>query len=76
MTIKEWIDNFGDSLSEILEEKGMTQRDLAKDAGLPISSVNAYIRKQSPPGIKAIINMAYALDMSVDELIDFGERIE
>ena len=76
MTIKEWIDNFGDSLSEILEEKGMTQRDLAKDACLPISSVNAYIRKQSPPGIKAIINMAYALDMSVDELIDFGERIE
>ena len=76
MTLKEWIDNFGDSLVGILEEKGMTQRDLARDSGLPIGSINAYIRKQSPPGIKAIINMAYALDMSVDELVDFGERIE
>lgn len=76
MTLKEWIDNFGDNLVEILQEKGMTQNDLVRDSGISAGSINAYIHKQSPPGIKAIINIAYALDMSVDELIDFGDRIE
>jgi transcriptional regulator with XRE-family HTH domain len=76
MTLKEWIDNFGDNLVEILEEKGMTQNDLVRDSGISAGSINAYIHKQSPPGIKAIINIAYALDMSVDELVDFGDRIE
>ena len=76
MTIKEWINVFSDNLVDILEERGMTQMDLAKDSGLSVGSINAYIHKQSPPGIKAIINIAYALDMSIDELIDFGDRIE
>lgn len=76
MTLKEWIDIFGDNLASLLEEKGMTQHDLVADTGLSAGSINAYIRKQSPPGIKAIINIAYALDVSIDELIDFGDRIE
>jgi transcriptional regulator with XRE-family HTH domain len=76
MTLKEWIDIFGDNLAEILEEKGMSQYDLANDANLSPGSVSAYINKQSPPGIKAIINIAYSLDMDVDELVDFGDRIE
>lgn len=76
MTLKEWTDAFGDNLSELLEERGMTQHDLVIDSGLSAGSINAYIRKQSPPGIKAIINIAYALDVSVDELVDFGDRIE
>jgi transcriptional regulator with XRE-family HTH domain len=76
MTLKEWTDTFGDNLSELLVERGMTQHDLAMDSGLSAGSINAYIRKQSPPGIKAIINIAYALDVSVDELVDFGDRIE
>lgn len=76
MTLKTWIDTFGDNLADLLEERDMTQLDLAKDSGVSVGSINAYIRKQSPPGIKAIINIAYALDIDVSELIDFGDRID
>lgn len=76
MTLKEWIDNFGDNLAEILEDHCITQAELAKKSGLSVGSVNAYIHKQSPPGIKAVINIAHALDMDVGELIDFGDVIE
>lgn len=76
MTLKEWTDAFGNNLSELLEERGMTQHDLVVDSGISAGSINAYIRKQSLPGIKAIVNIAYALDVSVDELVDFGDRIE
>lgn len=76
MTLKSWIDTFGDNLTELLEERDMTQLELARDSGLSVGSINAYIHKQSPPGIKAIINIAYALDIDVGELIDFGDCID
>lgn len=76
MTLKTWMEVFGNNLSDILKDRGMTQYDLAKDSGLSVGSVSAYINKQSPPGIRAIINIAYALDVDVNELIDFDDRIE
>lgn len=71
----EWLNIFGDNLAEILHEYRMTQRELADAAGLAESSVSQYIHKQKIPSLKAIINIADALDMTVDELIDFGDRI-
>lgn len=76
MTQEEWKAIFGDNLSAILEEKGMTQSQLAKDAGLSVSRISEYVNKRTVPTIFALINIAYALDMSTDELIDFGERID
>ena len=76
MTTYEWQDIFKDNLLEILEDRGMTQRDLAEDSDLPVATIANYTTKRATPSIKAIINMAYALDVSVDELIDFGDRIE
>ena len=76
MTLKSWMDAFGENLEELMEERDMTQLDLARDSGLSVGSINAYIHKQSPPGIKAIINIAYALDIDVSELIDFGDSID
>lgn len=71
----EWIDIFGDNLDEMLYEANMTQRELADAAGLSESAISQYIHKQKAPGFKAIINIAYALDCSIDDLIDFGDRI-
>ena len=76
MTLKEWIENFGDNLSELMDDRKMTQYELAQESGVSVGSINAYIHKQSPPGIKAIINIAYALDVDMDDLIDFGDTIE
>ena len=76
MTLKEWTEMFGENLSELMEERHMTQRDLAKASNLSIGSINSYINSQSPPGVKAIINLSYALDVDVAELLDFGDIIE
>lgn len=76
MTLKEWTTVFGENLADLLADKGMTQYDLARDSGLSAGSISAYVNKQSPPGIKAIVNIAYALDVTIDELVDFGDRID
>jgi transcriptional regulator with XRE-family HTH domain len=76
MTQGEWKRIFGDNLVDILEEQGMSQAQLARDTGLSTSRISDYINGNATPTVFAIINMAYALDMSVDEFVDFGERIE
>lgn len=76
MTLKEWTGIFGDNLLDLMEEKHMTQRELAKISGVALGSINSYIQKQSPPGIKAILNISYALDVDLNELLDFGDTID
>lgn len=75
MTELDWLDAFSENLREIMDEKGYTQRDLADATGLSESSVSYYVAGQRIPGIRAIINMAYELDIDMNEFIDFGDRI-
>ena len=76
MTQEEWKDVFGDNLASIIKEKDMTQLRLARDSGVSTAMISEYINKRSVPGLFAAINMAYALDMSIDELVNFDEPIE
>lgn len=75
MSEAEWIDIFGDNLREMLSEYGITQRELADEAGLSESTVSRYLNKQMAPSIFAVINIAHVLNCSIDELVDFGDRI-
>lgn len=76
MTELEWINIFGDNLADMLKAARMTQQELADATGLSKATISAYIHKRKAPGLRAIINIAYALDCSVDELVDFEEMIE
>jgi transcriptional regulator with XRE-family HTH domain len=75
MTESEWLNIFSNNLADMLSEAGMTQRDLADETGLSEGTISYYINGRKMPGIKAIINIAYALNCSVDELIDFDSII-
>lgn len=75
MTIGEWKDIFGDNLASLLDEKNMTQKELAKESGVSTAMISDYINKRSVPGLIAAINIAYALDVSIEELVDFEEPI-
>lgn len=75
MSEVEWLDIFSDNLVNIMDEYGITQRDLADDTGLSESTISRYVNKQQIPTLKAIINMSYALDIKLDDFIDFGARI-
>jgi transcriptional regulator with XRE-family HTH domain len=75
MRQEEWKKVFASNLIDILKEKGMTQRELAMDSGLSTATISEYINGIRMPGLAAAINMAYALDMDVGELVDFDEPI-
>lgn len=53
----------------------MTEVELAEESGLAQSTISSYLNKQKLPGIKAVLNISYALDCEVGELIDFDEFI-
>ena len=71
----EWLDIFGDNLRDLMAGSGMTQGDLAKELGVSESTISKYLNKRQFPGVKTLVNLAYALDCSLDDLMDFGDRI-
>ena len=75
MSEQEWLEIFADNLDELLKEKGYTQKDLADSTWLSEATISSYINKRKLPGIRAIINIAYELDLSLDDFLDFGDRI-
>ena len=76
MTLKDWTDNFGETLAEFLDDRKMSQLELSEYSGVSVGSISSYVNKRAQPGVKAIINIAYALDVDVSELIDFGDTID
>ena len=76
MSELEWMNIFSNNLIGILIERGMTQRDLSDESLISESTISRYIHKQQMPSLRAIINIAYSLDIDVGELIDFDERID
>ena len=75
MTEQEWLTIFSCNLAEMLKESGMTQAELAEEAGLSYASVNYYIRGCKVPGARALINIAHVFGCRVDDLVDFGSMI-
>jgi transcriptional regulator with XRE-family HTH domain len=75
MTQKEWLNIFSDNLIDLMQEKGINQSQLAEDSGLSASRISEYVNKKATPTLFAAINIAYALDMDVSELVDFDERV-
>ena len=72
----EWINIFSNNLKDIINEANMTETELACEIGVDRSTINNYIHKKRIPTIKSIINISYALDCDIKDLIDFGEPIE
>lgn len=75
MSEVEWMDIFGDNLRDILKEQNMSRRELAQVLGISEATVSRYINKKQMPTMEVIVNMTYELSISVDELIDFGDRV-
>lgn len=71
----EWMDIFGDNLRDILKEQNMSRRELAQVLDISEATVSRYINKKQMPTMEVIVNMAYELSISIDELIDFGDRV-
>ena len=75
MSELEWLEIFSSNLRELIEEKKITQKELAIMSGLSEGAISYYVHGQKIPSIRAIINIAYAIEISINELIDFGDVI-
>ena len=67
---------FGDNLAELLEWANTSQKELAEDTGLSESTISRYVRGETMPTLKNIVNIAYALDCDIDELITVIDYVE
>ncbi len=75
MSEYEWMKIFANNLRETMFDYNMSQRELAEETGLSESTISRYLNRQAVPSLFAIINIAYALNCDIDDLIDFGARI-
>lgn len=76
MSELEWMDIFGDNLKSLLEEQWMSQQELADATGISKSTISRYINKQCMPSVAALVNIAYALNCEIDDILYFGDRLE
>ena len=74
MTELEWAKRFASKLERLLDEWGMTQKDLAEETGIAESTISRCLSGKYIPTIRTIVNIGYALDCDVEELIDFHDR--
>jgi transcriptional regulator with XRE-family HTH domain len=67
---------FAEKLSRLRKEKGLTQEEMAKKAGVGIAQMRRYEGGKSSPTLEVIKNMAKSLGVSADDLIfDEGEGV-
>jgi putative transcriptional regulator len=57
-------------IKEILEEKGISQRWLAKKLGKSYNMVNAYARNRKQPRLEVLYSIAGILQVNVCELLN------
>ena len=69
MSELELMDIFVDNLKSKMDEVGISQAELAMEAGLYKSTISRYLSRERLPNIRALVNICYVLECNLDELI-------
>lgn len=69
MTEVEFIDIFKGNLRSLMDEVGYNQQELAQEAKIDQSTISKYLNGTRMPSVRALNNIAIALNCTVDELI-------
>lgn len=62
--------SFGDNLKALLQERGMTQKELARKTGLAEASVSRYVNETRNPKITSAIRISQALNLPLNKLME------
>ena len=65
---------FGQRLVQIRKSKGLTQTELGKRIGVSQRIIHHYENKADYPPTQKLIELAQALDMSIDELLGLSDN--
>lgn len=69
MTEIEFIDIFKGNLKSLMDEAGYNQQELAQEAKIDQSTISKYLNGTRMPSVRALNNIAIALNCTVDELV-------
>ena len=62
---------FSDILRLLIEERGLTQKQLAKDLHIAVSTLGGYVQGTSEPDFDTLRRIAGYFEVSADYLLDF-----
>lgn len=68
--------NISANIRRILDTRGMTVYQLAKLTKEPQNSVYRVVRGDNEPGAVLLARIAEALDVSIDRLLSFPEKLQ
>lgn len=66
--------NFGNNLRKLIEEREMTQKELAKQLNIAPSTLGSYVQSAREPDFATLILLADFFDVSTDYLLDHYEK--
>lgn len=75
MTETELMKEVGSNIQNMMDEWGMTQKELADATGISKSTISRYISGDLLPSLKNLLNIAYELECDTTDLLPPDERI-
>ena len=75
MTEREWRRIFADRLMTMMRQARASRQGIVRAAGISESALHYYLSGQKTPNFKTVINLAYTLGCTIEDLIDIGEQI-
>lgn len=64
--------SFGENLRTLIEERGLTQKELAKQLNIAPSTLGSYVQNVREPDFSTIKLIAEYFDVSIDYLLDYN----
>ena len=71
MTEADLLITFSDNLRYMMSEHYINQSELSKESGISRQAINSYLNARRMPSLKAVINLSYALNCDLDDLVPF-----
>lgn len=71
-----WRKLFAENLKEIMQERDLTQNDIAKMAGVSQSFMSRILSAKSSASVKVVVNLSYSLRIKMDKLCVFEELLK
>ena len=65
--------SIGEQIKELLHERNITQKQLAKDLHIPPTTLNGYVRDFREPDVETLKIIATYFDVTVDYLLGFNQ---
>ena len=64
--------NFSSNLKRLLEDRGISQKQFAKDLNMAPSTIGNYIQNTREPDFKTLVEISNYFNVSVDDLLGGG----